>query len=154
RRTMTRLSNFQIAILGGVMAAACHTPSSVSSGSSGAAPRVTATELPAASWLATAKPLDWSTPVAGKVHTLMPTPKTVAWGWYDAAGEAVLHVNSGDDVIVRALSTCSPTSLVRAGLDSNRVEKEAKDIYAARSSMKTGPGGHILTGPIYVEGAD
>jgi acetamidase/formamidase len=66
----------------------------------------------------------------------------------------VLHVNSGDDVIVRALSTCSPTSLVRAGLDSSRVEKEARAIYAARSSMKTGPGGHILTGPIYVEGAD
>jgi acetamidase/formamidase len=104
--------------------------------------------------LATAKPLDWSAPVAATVHTLMPTPQTVAWGWYDAAGKPVLHVNSGDDVIVRALSTCSPTSLVRAGLDSNRVEKEAKAIYAARASIKPGPGGHILTGPIYVEGAD
>jgi acetamidase/formamidase len=120
----------------------------------GNGPRVTATELPAASWLATAKPLDWSTPVAGKVHTLMPTPTTVAWGWYDAAGVPVLRVNSGDEVVVRALSTCSPQSLVRSGLDSNRVEKLAKDIYAARASMKTGPGGHILTGPIYVEGAD
>ena len=66
----------------------------------------------------------------------------------------MLHVQSGDEVIVRALSTCSPQSLVRAGLDSNRVEKLAKDIYAARSSIKPGPGGHILTGPIYVEGAD
>jgi acetamidase/formamidase len=84
----------------------------------------------------------------------MPTPKSVAWGWYDAAGEPVLRVASGDEVTLRALSTCSPTSLVRAGLDSNRVEKLAKDIYAARSTMKTGPGGHILTGPIYVEGAD
>ncbi|MEP6493427.1 MAG: acetamidase/formamidase family protein [bacterium] len=84
----------------------------------------------------------------------MPTPKTVAWGFYDAAAEPVLHVNSGDEVTVRALSTCSPTSLVRAGLDSTRVEKEAKDIYAARATMKTGPGGHILTGPIYIEGAD
>jgi acetamidase/formamidase len=34
------------------------------------------------------------------------------------------------------------------------VEQLARDIYAARSLMKTGPGGHILTGPIYVEGAD
>lgn len=152
-----RVSSFGMMICG-VLATACHTPSSVASSSSapmtGAGPRVSNTELPAATWLATAKPLDWSTPVAGKVHTLMPTPQTVAWGWYDAAGTPVLHVNSGDDVIVRALSTCSPTSLVRSGLDSNRVEPEAKAIYAARASMKTGPGGHILTGPIYVEGAD
>jgi acetamidase/formamidase len=84
----------------------------------------------------------------------MPTPQTVAWGWYDAAGAPVLRVNSGDEVVVRALSTCSPTSLKRAGLDSSRIEKLATDIYSARSSMKTGPGGHILTGPIYVEGAD
>jgi acetamidase/formamidase len=101
-----------------------------------------------------ATPLDWSTPVAGHTYTLIPTPKTVAWGWYDAAGEPVLRMNSGDEVMVRALSTCSPTALVRAGLDSNRVEKLAKDIYAAQSSIKRGPGGHILTGPIYVEGAD
>src|SRR5262249_34354551 len=46
------------------------------------------------------------------------------------------------------------TSLVRAGLDSNRVEQLAKDVYAARAEIKPGPGGHILTGPIYVEGAD
>ena len=119
---MKRLSSLGM-IMSGVLASACHTPSSVASSSSVSmtttGPRVSATELPAASWLATAKPLDWSTPVAGHVHRLMPTPQTVAWGWYDAAGTPVLHVNSGDDVIVRALSTCNPTSLVRSGLDSN-----------------------------------
>lgn len=145
-------------IVSGVLAAACHTPPSIAAtaGSSSAAngPPVRANALPAASWLATARPLDWSAPVPATVHTLMPTPQTVAWGWYDAAGTPVLHVKSGDDVIVRALSTCSPTSLIRAGLDSNRIEKEARAIYAARSSIKPGPGGHILTGPIYVEGAD
>jgi acetamidase/formamidase len=153
----TRLLSFGM-MMGGVLAAACHTPSSVATAGSGsmtsAGPRVSDTELPAATWLATAKPLDWSTPVAAKVHTLMPTPKTVAWGWYDAAGTPVLRVNSGDDVILRALSTCNPNSLIRAGLDSNRIEKEARDIYAARNEIKRGPGGHILTGPIYVEGAD
>jgi acetamidase/formamidase len=96
----------------------------------------------------------WPPPAPGRTHVLMPTPQTVAWGWYDAAGAPVLRVNSGDEVVVRALSTCSPTSLKRAGLDSSRIEKLATDIYSARSSMKTGPGGHILTGPIYVEGAD
>src|SRR5262245_66279027 len=128
------------AVIGVGATLGCRAPSSVTQGATPAS--------------APAEALDWSTPRAGRSHTLMPTPKTVAWGWYDAAGEPVLRVASGDEVTVRALSTCSPTSLVRAGLDSNRVEQLAKDIYAAQSTMKRGPGGHILTGPIYVEGAD
>ena len=125
---------FISAVAGGVLLLACHTPT----------PGATAP----------APAFSWPTPATGRSYTLSPTPKTVAWGWYDFAGEPVLRVASGDEVTVRALSTCSPTSLVRAGLDSNRVEQLAKDIYAAKSLMKTGPGGHILTGPIYVEGAD
>ena len=128
------------AIAGGVLALGCRTPSSVS--------------VPAPAGATSAASMSWPAPAPGRTFTLLPTPATVAWGWYDAAGQPVLRVGSGDEVVVRALSTCSPTSLVRAGLDSSRVEKEARDIYAARSKMKTGPGGHILTGPIYVEGAD
>src|ERR1043166_8898016 len=94
-------------VVGGVLALGCRTPSSVGTVSRGNAGIVS----PAASWMEAAAPLDWSTPVAGKTHTLMPTPKTVAWGWYDAAGEPVLRVNSGDEVVLRALSTCNPTSL-------------------------------------------
>jgi len=127
-------------VSGGVLALGCHTPSSLST----AAP---ATQSGAAR-------TDWPAPAPGRSHTLMPTPKTVAWGFYDAAAEPVLRVNSGDEVTVRALSTCSPTSLKNAGLDTTRIEQLARDIFAARQSMKTGPGGHILTGPIYVEGAD
>ena len=130
--------------LGGVMALGCRTPSPVLHDEGGQA----------RNFDAPAQALDWSSPRAGRSHTLMPTPKTVAWGWYDAEGEPVLRVNSGDDITVRALSTCSPTSLRNAGLDTNRIEQLAKDIYAARSTMRTGPGGHILTGPIYIEGAD
>src|SRR5262249_5914803 len=126
----------------GALAAGCHAPASVSA--SPALPAASTASVTAA----------WPAPASGHTHTLMPTPATVAWGWYDAAGQPVLRVASGDEVVVRALSTCSPQSLVRAGLDSNRVEQLAKDIYAASSTMKRGPGGHILTGPIYVEGAD
>jgi len=138
---MNRTSLASVLLLG--VLASCHTPSSVSAtptGAPSAAPQPAATA--------------WAAPAPGRTYTIMPTPKTVAWGWYDAAGEPVLRVASGDEIVVRALSTCSPMSLVRAGLDSTRVEQLAKDIYAARSTMKTGPGGHILTGPIYVEGAD
>ena len=140
------------AVMIGVRALGGHTPSSVNtvasasaSGMSGGGYRVWADATPRT---------DWPAPSPGKLHSLMPTPKTVAWGWYDAAGAPVLRVNSGDEVVVRALSTCNPASLVRAGLDSNRVEQLAKDVYAARAAIKPGPGGHILTGPIFVEGAD
>ena len=127
-------------IFGGAMTLGCRAPSSVSSVGGGGSPAVSA--------------LDWSSPRVGRSHQLLPTPKTVAWGWYDAAGEPVLRVASGDEVTVRALSTCSPAALRNAGLDTNRIERESKEIQAARATMKTGPGGHILTGPIYIEGAD
>lgn len=137
------------AIVSGVLALAgigCHTP-----------PAVVGSPIPQASARPSARDganVTWPAPAIGKTYHLLPTPQTVAWGYYSAAAKPVLTVNSGDEVIVRALSTCSPVSLVRAGLDSSRVEPEAKAIYAARGSMDTGPGGHILTGPIYVEGAD
>ena len=97
-----------------------------------------------------------SAPPVGKVHKLELTPKTVAWGWYDATGAPVLTINSGDEIDVRTASTCNPTSLVRAGLDSSELDPEMQKIYAARrdSLIRSGPGGHILTGPVYVEGAD
>jgi acetamidase/formamidase len=138
---MTTHALLATAVLGGVLALGCGTPSSVSTATSAA---------PVAQTTITS----WPAPSPGATHTLMPTPKTVAWGWYDAAAEPVLRINNGDEVVVRALSTCRPSSLVRAGLDTTRVEQLANDIYAARPTMKTGPGGHILTGPIYVEGAD
>jgi acetamidase/formamidase len=97
-----------------------------------------------------------SAPPVGTVHKLELTPKTVAWGWYDAAGTPVLTINSGDEIDVRTASTCSPTSLIRAGLDSAELDPEMQKLYAARrdSLIRSGPGGHILTGPVYVQGAD
>jgi len=42
---------------------------------------------------------------------LKPTPKTVAWGYYDAAAPPVMRVKSGDTVEVQTLITSSPTRL-------------------------------------------
>jgi acetamidase/formamidase len=82
----------------------------------------------------------------------MPSPATVAWGYYDAAAVPVLRVKSGDVVEVGTLITNSPTRLEAAGVKPADVEQSLRDIY---TNVKThGPGGHILTGPIYVEGAD
>lgn len=89
----------------------------------------------------------------GPAHdTLYATPSTVAWGYYWSLAKPVLHVNSGDDITVHTMITNSPAGLVRAGLDSARVQPALRAIYAGVHDR--GPGGHILTGPIYVEGAD
>jgi acetamidase/formamidase len=85
-------------------------------------------------------------------HTLMPTPATVAWGYYDAAAKPVLHINSGDQIVVGTLITSSPTRLEGAGVAPADVEQSLRDIYDKVTNK--GPGGHILTGPIYVNGAD
>jgi acetamidase/formamidase len=89
---------------------------------------------------------------AQRVHTLMPSPSTVAFGYYDAAAAPVLHVQSGDEVVVGTLITSSPTRLEQQGVKPNDVQQSLRAIYD--SVKNRGPGGHILTGPIFVEGAD
>ena len=86
------------------------------------------------------------------VIKLEPTPKTVAWGYYDSAATPVIHVKSGDTVQVHTLLTSSPTRLETAGVKPEQVEQALRDIYKEVTSH--GPGGHILTGPIFVDGAE
>ena len=83
---------------------------------------------------------------------LKPTPKTVAWGYYDASTPPVMRVKSGDTVEIQTLITSSPTRLEGAGVKPEDVEQSLRDIY--REVTNKGPGGHILTGPIFVEGAE
>ncbi len=88
---------------------------------------------------------------AGAVHRLDPSPQTVAWGYYDAAAKPVLRVASGDTVVVRTLITSTPERLEKAGVAADQVEPALREI--VRTVTNKGPGGHILTGPIFVEGA-
>jgi acetamidase/formamidase len=80
-----------------------------------------------------------------------PTAETVAWGYYDAKTPPVVRVKSGNTVEIRTLIVASAKHLQEAGLSPDRVEQPLRDI-ESRVTEK-GPGGHILTGPIYVEGA-
>jgi len=85
------------------------------------------------------------------VHRLPATPATVAFGHYDPASSPVLRVRSGDIVEVETMLTNSPTGLERAGVAPDDVQQALRDIYEQVTDR--GPGGHILTGPIWVEGA-
>src|SRR5262249_36749064 len=85
---------------------------------------------------------------AQTTHTLKPTPKTVAWGYYDAKAAPVLRVKSGDTVEIQTLLTNSPERLEKAGVPPDQVEQSLRDI--TDQVKDKGPGGHILTGPIYI----
>src|SRR5215475_5177143 len=88
---------------------------------------------------------------AQMTYTLKPTPKTVAWGYYDAKAAPVLRIKSGDTVEIQTLITNSPERLERAGVPKDQVEQSLRDI--TEQVKDKGPGGHILTGPIYIEDA-
>jgi acetamidase/formamidase len=83
---------------------------------------------------------------------LKATPKTVAWGYYDAKSAPALHVKSGDTVEIETLVTNSPKRLEDAGVPAQQVQQSLRDIYDLVKDK--GPGGHILTGPIFVDGAE
>src|SRR5260370_4879277 len=89
---------------------------------------------------------------AQATYTLKATPKTGAWGYYDAKAAAVLRVKSGDTVEIQTLITNSPKRLEEAGLPPEQVEQSLRDI--TDQVKDKGPGGHILTGPLYIESAE
>jgi acetamidase/formamidase len=85
-------------------------------------------------------------------HSLKPTPKTIAWGYYDASTPPALRVPSGDTVEIQTLPAgITPAQLEAAGLPPGQVEQSLRDIF--QQVTNKGPGGHILTGPIFVEDA-
>ncbi|HMC84598.1 MAG TPA: acetamidase/formamidase family protein [Chitinophagaceae bacterium] len=82
---------------------------------------------------------------------LNPSSTTVVWGSYWSEMPSVLRIHSGDNVKVRTLLTSSPDRLEGAGLPPDQVEKELREVQSVKDR---GPGGHVLTGPIYIEEAE
>mgnify|MGYP003907369587 CR=1 FL=1 len=88
----------------------------------------------------------------GKTHRLEATPTTVAYGFYDAAATPVLRIASGDIIDVDTLLTNTPRGLERAGVKPEDIQPSLRAIVDKVTDK--GPGGHILTGPVYVETAE
>jgi acetamidase/formamidase len=81
-------------------------------------------------------------------HLLKSTPATVHWGFFDAKLAPVLRVRSGDRVTIECISG-NPENLPppNSGFE---ILPEHLQVHA---QVTKGTGNHILTGPIYVEGA-
>jgi acetamidase/formamidase len=86
-------------------------------------------------------------------YTLMPSPQTVHVGHFSAALKPVLTINSGDIVTIETVSGPSSAEIESSGVVppstipdyARSIEREVKD---------RGPGPHILTGPVFVNGAE
>ncbi|MCR4373420.1 MAG: acetamidase/formamidase family protein [Acidobacteria bacterium] len=91
---------------------------------------------------------------APKIHRLEASPDTVAYGHYWAESKPVLRVASGDIIDVDTLLTNTPAGLTRAGVPADKIQDSLRAVVAGVTGDRRGPGGHILTGPVYVEGAD
>jgi acetamidase/formamidase len=92
---------------------------------------------------------------APRTHRLEAAPETVAYGYYWSEAKPVLRIASGDIIDVDTMLTSTPATLTRAGVPDEKIQASLKAIVAAfpQGSTGRGPGGHILTGPVFVEGA-
>jgi acetamidase/formamidase len=82
-----------------------------------------------------------------KMHVLRATPKTCFWGFFDRSLGPCLTVRSGDVVHVETLTHQAgdaPDVLMDDGV---------RAVYDGIPASERGPGVHVMTGPIAVEGA-
>jgi len=85
-------------------------------------------------------------------YELKASPSTVVWGYYSASAKPALRIHSGDTVRMETVSTGSPARFEALGVPTSQISESFRSIY--REVTDRGPGGHILTGPVYVEEAD
>jgi acetamidase/formamidase len=99
-------------------------------------------------------------PVGKKADvTLGSTPDTVVWGYLTSRAQPVLRIASGTTVRIDAMSHQGLTTsddpvkfFAAGGIKPEEVLQDAIDIYRKVPRGK-GVGAHVLTGPIYIEGA-
>jgi len=80
-------------------------------------------------------------------YELIASPDTVHWGFYSAALPPILTIASGDQLRVHTESGF----LGAMDMVSSRVSKELLSI---TENLRKGEGGHMLIGPVAVEGAE
>ncbi|HEV2199520.1 MAG TPA: acetamidase/formamidase family protein [Bryobacteraceae bacterium] len=85
-------------------------------------------------------------------YKIKASPETTAWGYYWAGAKPVLTIRSGDTVEIQTVSG-DPQILERAGVPANQVQPELRKIRAEVPKENRGPGPHLLTGPVAMEGA-
>jgi acetamidase/formamidase len=83
----------------------------------------------------------------GALHVLKATPQTVHWGYFDAAKAPSLTVKSGDLIQAEAITHHAGDA------PELMMDEGVRAIFDGIPEADRNPGVHIMTGPIYVEGA-
>ena len=100
---------------------------------------------------------------AGEADHFVPsTPENVAWGWFPIDREPVLRVQPGETVRINTLTHAGATQseepvayLTGLGLPRDEILQDVIDFWASREGRpREGRSGHVITGPIHVEGAE
>src|SRR5579863_9474722 len=86
-------------------------------------------------------------------YTLKVTPQNIAWGYYWSAAKPVLTVKSGDTVEIQTVSG-NPERLEQSGWPADQIPAALRTVYKEIPQDKRGPGGHLLTGPLAIAGAE
>ncbi len=95
-------------------------------------------------------------------HFVPSTPENVTWGWFPIDKEPVLRVRSGETVRVNTLTSAGATQdenpvdfLTGLGIPREEIHQDVLDFWASRDGRpRDVGGGHLITGPIHVEGAE
>jgi acetamidase/formamidase len=83
-----------------------------------------------------------------KTHLLRSTPDTVHWGFFDAALKPALTIGSGDRVTIECIS--GHPGWMPAESSGMATLPDLQEVHR---KVKQGTGNHIMTGPVYVRGA-
>ena len=95
-------------------------------------------------------------------HFVPSTPENLNWGWFPTDKEPVLRMQSGETVRVNTLTHVGagqseePVAyLTGLGIPRDEIPQDVLDFWATRDGRpREGRSGHVITGPIHVEGAE
>lgn len=106
--------------------------------------------------------IDIDRDIAGADHFVPSRPENLSWGWYPIDKKPVLTIRSGETVRVDTLSHAGATQdenpityLTGLGVPREEILEDVLEFWASRDERpRQGRSGHVITGPIYIEGAE
>ena len=95
-------------------------------------------------------------------HFVGSRPETVSWGWYPLDKEPIVRIQSGQTVRIDTLTHAGATQnqepvayLSTMGVPREEMLQDMLDFWASREGRpREGRSGHVITGPVYIEGAE
>ena len=95
-------------------------------------------------------------------HFVPSTPENVVWGWFPTDRDPVLRVQPGEMVRMDTLTHAGAVQdeepvayLTGLGVPREEIPDDVLDFWASRAGRpREGRSGHVITGPVYAEGAE